>query len=71
MPKEATTPGSMNYFAKLTEEDVMLIRELIKEREEARKKASSLSNKKIAEKFEVSQWTINLISAGRTWTHVF
>jgi len=56
--------------AKLTEDDVKMIRELMAEREYHRRQASHLTNAKIAEKYGVHQRTIDRISAGENWGHV-
>jgi len=50
------------HTAKLCEEDVVLVRELLKD--------GNLSENQIAEKFEVSRNTINALARGRTWKHV-
>lgn len=62
--------GSQLPHAKLNEHDVSLIRQLITERQQAVDLARSLSNKRIAKKFGVSQRTIERISNGETWGHV-
>ena len=56
--------------SKLTNDDVLLIRELIEYRDMLRQEASKLTNAKIAEKFGVHFRTIDRISAGENWTHV-
>jgi predicted DNA-binding protein YlxM (UPF0122 family) len=52
--------GEKHHFAKLTDEDIRLIRSLIPE----------LSCAEIARKFEVSRQTISHIKHNRTWTQV-
>ena len=54
--------GRRNGMARLTEEDVRLIREL--------KKQSDLSNAEIARKFEVGESTVSDIINGQTWRNV-
>ena len=54
--------GYRNGMARLTEEDVRLIREL--------KKQSDLSNAEIARKFEVGSSTVSDIINGHTWRNV-
>lgn len=62
--------GSELSWAKLDENDVANIRALIREREEYKCKAKSLTASKIAEKFDVHRRTIERITAGEVWTHV-
>jgi len=56
--------------AKLTNDDVLMIRELVGYRDELKKKAADLTNKKLAEKFGVHNRTIDRITAGGAWSHV-
>lgn len=56
--------------SKLTDEDVKIIRELVEYRDKIKKELSVLTNSAIAEKFDVSQRTIDRITAGHGWTHV-
>ena len=53
--------GENNHRAKLTEDDVRLIRALSKE---------GLSQRVIARKFYVSKRAVEAILTGRTWRHV-
>jgi len=62
--------GSELPWAILDESDVALIRGLLAERDELRRKASQLTAKAISEKFGVSQRTIEKISEGESWGHV-
>lgn len=62
--------GSELPWAKLNERDVEIIRELVSIRDEYKRQASELTNKKIAEKFGVHQRTIDRITAGENWGHV-
>ena len=58
----------MRYSArKLTTKDVELIRQLIEEREELKRKARELSASRIAEKFEVHPRTIERLTSGQYW----
>lgn len=52
--------GRRNYFTKLTESDVRLIRQLYPE----------LSYRVLAEKFDVSKRAIESIVKRQTWRHV-
>ena len=56
--------------AKLTDSDVLMIRELVCRRDELKKKAADLTNRKLAEKFDVHIRTIDKITAGGAWGHV-
>lgn len=62
--------GSQLPHAKLTEHDVALILGLIARRQDLLRKSRELSNVKIAEKFGVSHYCIDKISAGEAWIHV-
>ena len=62
--------GSKHYRAKFTEDEIKLILELVKERDELMKRAAELSNRSLAEKFEVHHRTIEKIAQCRSWTHV-
>ena len=67
-PKKAVNyRGEQHHACKLTDEDVRLILSLIEEREALYRKAKALSNRILAEKFEVSHRTIEEISAGFRW----
>lgn len=56
--------------AKLSEDDVRLIRELMSEREYHKRQAAQLTNAKIAEKFGVHVRTIDRVTNGENWGHV-
>lgn len=62
--------GSDLPHAKLTEDDVRQIRGLIAYREELRARIAALTNRRIAQKFEVHHRTIDRISVGESWGHV-
>jgi hypothetical protein len=55
--------GAASHTAKLTDDDVLLVRQL-----EPRRYLEAA--REVAEKFEVSQSTILKIWRGETWTHV-
>lgn len=59
--------GSQLPHAKLDEDDVRLVRELVDERERHKAIAAALTNRKIAEKFGVHVRTIDRITAGNGW----
>lgn len=56
--------------AKLTEEDVRLIRELTLARRRMLEQASNLTYERLAEKFGVSKRSIRRVIDGETWGHV-
>jgi hypothetical protein len=56
--------------SKLTDEDVRLLRKCVAERERLRKQANELSNKKLAEKFDVHVRTVEKALQGYSWIHV-
>ena len=62
--------GSELPQSKLTEDDVVLIRGLVDEREKLKQQARQLTNAKIADKFGVSNRTIDRITAGEIWVYV-
>lgn len=62
--------GENHKDAKLTEADVMAIRELNAERERLRKEANKLSIKAIAEKFDIHEGHVKRIIRGECWTHI-
>lgn len=62
--------GSELPWAKLTEEDVSLIRELVREREALKAQLRELTNAKIAEKFGVHVRTIDRVTTYEGWRHV-
>lgn len=53
--------GERNGFSKLSDSDVVDIRELLKQ---------GLSQQSVGNKFGVSQRTVSLISRGQAWSHV-
>jgi len=62
--------GSELPWAKLTEDDVALIRQLVDERERLRSEASALTNARLAEKFGVHVRTIDRVTTRENWGHV-
>lgn len=62
--------GSAHPLAKLTEHDVALILQLAAERAELLRQARELSFRALAEKFEVSESTVQRIVYGERWGHV-
>ena len=63
--------GEDHHCAKLTDEDVRLIRQCVIERERLREQARQLSNESLSKKFEVSERTIERIVQNRGWIHVW
>ena len=62
--------GSDLPQAKLSSDDVRLIRELVDHRESLKREAKSLTNSAIAEKFNVHRRTIERITSEETWLDV-
>lgn len=56
--------------AKLTDDDVRLIRELVSHRNDLVRQARDLSAIKIAEKFDVHHRTIERVTQGESWGHI-
>lgn len=61
--------GEKHYRAKLTDDDVRLIRRAEIERRRLREQAEQLSNRALAEKFGVSPRCIERV-LGDGWSHV-
>lgn len=59
--------GETHCSAKLTADDVRLIQSLINERDELLARARLISNRALAEKFDVSTSAIEKIASGKTW----
>lgn len=57
-----SSKGSYNTNAKLTENDVIVIRKLLSE--------GHLTQTDIGDMFEISDTIINRINKGKAWTHV-
>ena len=62
--------GSELPWAKLTEDDVRLIREIVAEREEMKKQLKWMTNAALAEKFGVSLNAMERAVTGESWAHV-
>lgn len=62
--------GEKHYRAKLTADDVRLIRECVQERERILAEARKFSNAALAEKFNVQPVTIENVANFRRWVHV-
>lgn len=62
--------GSELPQAKLDESDILLIREIVSERNKLKQQLRQMSNKSIAEKFGVHIRTIDRVTAGYSWGHV-
>jgi len=62
--------GSQLPHAKLTEDDVALIWQLVEERDRHKAAAAALTNAKLAEKFGVHVRTIDRVTTGENWGHV-
>ena len=62
--------GSDLPQAKLDESDVLLIRQIVEERERTKQKLRHVTNAAIARKFGVHIRTIDRIATGESWGHV-
>jgi len=62
--------GSQLPQSKLNEEDVLNILGIVEYRNKLKDELSNLTNKKIAEKYDVHFRTIDRITAFESWTHV-
>lgn len=62
--------GSEHYRAKLTEDDVRLIRDAVEHRRGLLAEANKLSDKNLAEKMGVTRSAIGRIAYGNAWSHV-
>ena len=62
--------GSQLPQAKLNEQDVQLVLQLVMHRDDLKKQLKCLTNKAIAEKFGVHYRTIDRITAGESWIYV-
>jgi hypothetical protein len=62
--------GAQLPHAKLTEDDVRLINSFVEEREQLKTRLKGMTNKSIADKFDVHIRTIDRITSGETWGHV-
>jgi hypothetical protein len=62
--------GSARWNAKLTDDDVRLIRELVAERERLLTEARKLTDEAIAAKFEVHPHTVWKVTKRDSWAHV-
>lgn len=56
--------------SKLTDDDVRLIRGLVERRNQLIQEARTLTNARIAEKFDVHQRTIDRVTSRAGWIHV-
>lgn len=62
--------GEKHYAAKLTADDVRLIRAAVVERRRLLKEAHQLSNKLLGEKLGVGKRTVEKVVTGETWQHI-
>lgn len=62
--------GSKHHASKLTEDDVRMIRELDQERRQLEEKVRSLSQRSIADKFNISKQRVWEICSGEGWSHI-
>ena len=62
--------GSQLPQSKRTEKDVQEIFDMVRQRNELKRKLSRLTNRSIAEMYGVHQRTIDKVVQGNGWTHV-
>ena len=62
--------GSNHYNSKLTEQDVLDIREIVEQRETLRQKLKTMTNKALSEKYGVHERTIDKVTNFYTWGHI-
>lgn len=62
--------GSELPWAKLTEDDIRIINEFVKERDRLKIVLKGMTNQAIADKFDVSKRAIDRVVTGETWGHV-
>ena len=62
--------GSQLPWAKLTEADVVLIRQIVEEREDMKRQLRWMTNAALARKFGVHLRTIDRVVNGENWGHV-
>ena len=62
--------GQDHYKAKLTDEDVRALKQIAADRREMMGKLSAMSNRALAQKFDVSERCIERVIYGQTWSHV-
>lgn len=70
MKHRSKNVGARNANAKLSHDDVRLIRALIRERNRLMEEANKLTRQKIAEKFGIKPVTVSKISQHYTWANV-
>ena len=56
--------------SKLTNDDVLYIREVVEKRDELRKRLSLMTNKHLAKQLGVHYRTIDRVTAFENWSHV-
>lgn len=62
--------GECLPHSKLTNDDVMYIREVVDKRNELKKRLSLMSNKHLSIMLGVHQRTVDKVTALETWTHI-
>ena len=62
--------GSQLPQSKLTEADVLNIRQIVEHRDKLKAELKTLTNAKIAEKYNVHYRTIDRVTAFENWNHV-
>ena len=62
--------GAQHHFARLSEEDVLLVKRLLEQRERARKLMEGLTLEAIARRVGCGKNAIYHISKGHSWCHL-
>jgi hypothetical protein len=62
--------GEAIHTAKLCENDILVIREIVEYRNKLRAELSAITNKSLAVKYDVHQRTIDKVTSGFTWGHI-
>lgn len=62
--------GEGHYKARLTDGDVLVLRQIAAERRTLLARLAAISNRALAEKFDVTPSCIERVIYGQTWSHV-
>ena len=68
--RHVASRGEKHIASKLCDEDVVQILDIVAYREKLKKELSTLTNKHIAEKFDVHIRTIDRITVNESWAHI-
>ena len=62
--------GQQHYRAKLTDDDVRALRQIVADRRQMAARLAALSNRALAEKFGVTTACVERVIYGQTWSHI-